>query len=579
VKEFLDLEQGNHSVFDYTRQFNTLAQYGSYHVDTDEKKANLYHEELTIQLQECLGQFTTLTYNELASAAIDQERLMKAVVEADEKKRKGILSRSSTSGGSSGAPPKYPMVYTPLGAQLRRPQQQQQYWGNRMQYQQRQFLLHNNSNSSSSSSSTVLLLHCHSRLPSGHHSSFLPATSHASTVGRWGIFARECRQPKQSNSPQDLAPVVNQQRSQQRGPTPQIGCTNYITVDEIPMGEEVLVGTFFLNELPIIILFDSRASHDFMSSTCSKKAKLSLVASGMPYVISTPEGRVDADRIVHKAPLNLAERVIETDLIILSGQGIDVILGMSWMKWHKAILDIAAQLVHLNSPVHGKVTLYLPAVSHIKASLHHMVELKLEDIHVIREFLDVFPNDLPGMPPERAIELQSGTAPIAKAPYKMSPVELKELKIQLQGLLAKGYIHPSTSPWGCLALFIEKDKEPHLCVDYRLLNAVTIKNNYPLPHIDILFDQLSKIDLRFGYHQIKIHAEDIPKTTFATRYGVFEYLVMSFGLMNALAHFMYLMNSVFMPELDKFVMVFIDDILVYSKSMEEHEEHLRIVLQ
>jgi hypothetical protein len=191
----------------------------------------------------------------------------------------------------------------------------------------------------------------------------------------------------------------------------------------------------------------------------------------------------------------------------------------------------------------------------------------------------VFPNDLPGMPPERAIELQSGTAPIAKAPYKMSPVELKELKIQLQGLLAKGYIHPSTSPWGCLALFIEKDKEPHLCVDYRLLNAVTIKNNYPLPHIDILFDQLSKIDLRFGYHQIKIHAEDIPKTTFATRYGVFEYLVMSFGLMNALAHFMYLMNSVFMPELDKFVMVFIDDILVYSKSMEEHEEHLRIVLQ
>jgi hypothetical protein len=133
-------------------------------------------------------------------------------------------------------------------------------------------------------------------------------------------------------------------------------------------------------------------------------------------------------------------------------------------------------------------------------------------------------------------------------------------------------------------LFVEKDKELHLCVDYRSLNAVTIKNKYPLPRIDILFDQLagaqvfSKIDLRFGYHQIKIRVEDIPKTAFTTRYGLFEYRIMSFGLMNARAHFMYLMNSVFMPELDKFVVVFIDDILVYS-SMEELEEHHRIVLQ
>jgi hypothetical protein len=163
--------------------------------------------------------------------------------------------------------------------------------------------------------------------------------------------------------------------------------------------------------------------------------------------------------------------------------------------------------------------------------------------------------------------------------------KLKELKIQLHGLLDKGYIRPSTSPWGSSTLFVEKDKELRLCVDYRLLNAVTIKNKYPLPRIDILFDQLagaqefSKIDLCSGYHQIKIHAEDIPKTAFTTRYGLFEYLIMSFGLTNAPAHFMYLLNSVFMPELDKFVMLFIDDILIYSRSMEEHEEHLRIVLQ
>jgi hypothetical protein len=122
-------------------------------------------------------------------------------------------------------------------------------------------------------------------------------------------------------------------------------------------------------------------------------------------------------------------------------------------------------------------------------------------------------------------------------------------------------------------------------VDYQPLNVVTIKNNYPLPRIDILFDQLagaqvfSKIDLRSGYHQIKIHVEDIPKTAFTTRSGLFEYLVMSFVLMNTLAHFMYLMNSVFMLEMDKFIVVFIDDILIYSRSMEEHEEHLRMVLQ
>jgi hypothetical protein len=197
----------------------------------------------------------------------------------------------------------------------------------------------------------------------------------------------------------------------------------------------------------------------------------------------------------------------------------------------------------------------------------------------------VFPDDLPGMPPERAIEfkieLQLGTTPIAKAPYWMMLVELVELKVPLKDLHDKDYIRPSSSHWGCPALFVsKKEKDLHLYVDYGPLNAVTTKNNYPLPHIDLLFDQLvgaqvfSKNDLRSSYHQIMIHAEDIPKTAFSMRYMLYEYHVMLFGLTNAPAHFMYLMNSVFMEELDKFVVVFIDDILVYSKSAEEHEEHL-----
>jgi hypothetical protein len=217
--------------------------------------------------------------------------------------------------------------------------------------------------------------------------------------------------------------------------------------------------------------------------------------------------------------------------------------------------------------------------------VHHAMAKSIKEIPMVREFLDVFPDDLPGMPPERdiefKIELQPGTTPISKAPYKMSREELAELKIQLKDLLDKGFIRPSSSPWGCPVLFVsKKDKGLRLCVDYRSLNAVTIKNKYPLLRIDILFDQLagaqvfSKIDLCSGYHQIKICDEDIPKTAFSMRYRLYEYLVMSFGLMNALTHSMYLMNSVFMPELDKFVVIFIDDILVYSRSMEEHEEHL-----
>ncbi|WVZ76432.1 LOW QUALITY PROTEIN: hypothetical protein U9M48_024408 [Paspalum notatum var. saurae] len=206
----------------------------------------------------------------------------------------------------------------------------------------------------------------------------------------------------------------------------------------------------------------------------------------------------------------------------------------------------------------------------------------IEKIPVVSDFPDVFPEELPELPPDRdvefAIELVPGTAPIFRRPYKMAPDELKEMKLD------KGFIQPRSSPWGCPALFVEKKDQggKRLCVDYRHLNAVTIKNKYPLPHIDILFDQLagakifSKIDLRSSYYQIKITKGDIPKTAFSKQIRL--YLVVSFGLTNAPAFFMYMMNSVFMNELDKFVVVFIDDILIYSKCEEEHKEHLRIVL-
>ncbi|WZY99835.1 hypothetical protein YC2023_072164 [Brassica napus] len=213
----------------------------------------------------------------------------------------------------------------------------------------------------------------------------------------------------------------------------------------------------------------------------------------------------------------------------------------------------------------------------------------MEEIPVVREYEDVF-KALEELPPSRSnpfsITLEPGSAAIAKAPYRMAPAELAELKQQLADLLEKGFIRPSSSPWGAPVLFVKKkDRSMRLCIDYRGINNVTIKDKYPLPKIDELLDQLqgaswfSKIDLASGYHQIPISEADIMKTAFRTRYGHFEFVVIPFGLTNAPAAFMRLMNEVFRDYLDEFLTIFIDDILIYSRSAEEHGRHLRLVLE
>jgi hypothetical protein len=247
------------------------------------------------------------------------------------------------------------------------------------------------------------------------------------------------------------------------------------------------------------------------------------------------------------------------------------------------------------SPLGEEVVAKLVSPEPRKGGCHHMaIDSKeadsLETIKVVSEFRDVFPKDLPGMPPERkvefAIELLPGTTPISKRAYRVSGLELVELKKQIEELSEKGYIRTSTSPWAAPVLFVEKkDGTRRMCIDYRALNEVTIKNKYPLPRIEDLFDQLrgasvfSKIDLRLGYHQLRIRPSDIPKMAFITKYGLYEFTIMSFGLTNAPAFFMNLMNNLFMDYLDKFVVVIIDDILIYSQNEEEHVDHLRMVLQ
>ncbi|CAH1428386.1 unnamed protein product [Lactuca virosa] len=217
-------------------------------------------------------------------------------------------------------------------------------------------------------------------------------------------------------------------------------------------------------------------------------------------------------------------------------------------------------------------------------------EKNTNNIPDVRDFQDVFPEDLPGIPPERQVEFRidliPGATSIAKSPYRLAPTEMQELSSQLSEILDKGFIRPNFSPWGAPILFVKKkDGSFRMCIDYRELNKLTIKNRYPLSRIDDLFDQLqgasyfSKIDLRSEYHKLRVREEDIPKTAFLTRYGHFEFMVMRFGLTNAPATFMDLMNRVCRPFLENFVIVFIDHILVYSRSKEEHSQHLRRVLE
>jgi hypothetical protein len=316
--------------------------------------------------------------------------------------------------------------------------------------------------------------------------------------------------------------------------------------------------------------------------------------------------------LVKSYSLDMKGLSTKAELNILPLGSYDCLIGMDWLDQHHALLDCRNKKFTCLDEERNQVTVQgIPralAVREISAMqlkkcyrkgcqlfAAHVGEASsdvvsnLEDHEVLTEFKHIF-QEVPGLPPKRhinfSINLMPGAAPVSKAPYRMSTPELKELQLQLEELLKKGYIHPSVSPWGASVLFMKKkDGMLRLCIDFQQLNKVTVKNKYPLPRIDDLFDQLkdvkifSKIDLRSRYHQVRINEEDIIKTTFRTRYGHYEFTVVLFGLSNTPTIFMCLMNGVFKDYLDKFVIVFLDDILVYSKLEEEHEKHLRMMLQ
>nr|GEV04987.1 putative reverse transcriptase domain-containing protein [Tanacetum cinerariifolium] len=309
----------------------------------------------------------------------------------------------------------------------------------------------------------------------------------------------------------------------------------------------VVTGTFLLNNRYASILFDTGADRRFMSTAFSSLIDIILTTLDHDYDVKLADGRIIwVNTLIRGCTLNFLNHPFNIDLMLVEIGSFDVIIGMDWLVKYHAVIIYEEKLVRV--PFGDENLIFHETEDKSK-------EKRLEDVPIVQDFLEVFPEDLPGIPPTR------------------------------QELAEKSFIRPSSSPWGAPVLFVKKkDASFWMCIDYRELNKLTVKNRYPLPRIDDLFDQLqglgvySKIDLRSGYNQLRVQEEDILKNAFRTRYGHYEFQVMPFGLTNGPAVFMDLMNRVCKPYLDKFVIVFID-ILIYSKNKQEHEEHLKLILE
>nr|GEZ54306.1 putative reverse transcriptase domain-containing protein [Tanacetum cinerariifolium] len=341
-----------------------------------------------------------------------------------------------------------------------------------------------------------------------------------------------------------------------------------------------VTGTFLLNNCYAYMLFDTGADRSFVSTAFSSQFDIAPTVLDHDYAVELADGRiVGVNTVIRSCILNFLNHPFNIDLMPVEMGSFDVITGMDWLSRYQAIIVCADKIVRI--PWGRETLIFHEGKSEKK---------RLENVPIVRDFPEVFPEDLSGLSPTRQmvfqIDLIPSAAPVARAPYRLAPPEMKELSEQLKELSDKGFIRPSSSPWGAPVLVVKKkDGSLQMCIDNQELNKLTVKNRYPLPRIDDLFDQLqgssvySKIDLRSGYHQLRVREEDVLKTAFRTRFGHYEFQVMPFGLTNASAVFIDLMNRVCKPYLDKFVIVFIDDVLIYSKNKKEHEEHLRTILK
>ncbi|GKA39035.1 putative reverse transcriptase domain-containing protein [Tanacetum coccineum] len=336
-----------------------------------------------------------------------------------------------------------------------------------------------------------------------------------------------------------------------------------LCVEDVVKDNNVVNGTFLINNVYASVLFDTGADKSFMSYAFSKYIDIPPTTLDTNYSVELADGKsLTTNTILRGCTLNLQNHLFKIDLLPIELESFDVIVGMDWMAEHRAersgVKNESRPEVISSIRMQGYIDkgCQVFLVQMIKKEETVASEKRIEDVPVVRDFLEVFLEEWPGLPPTRQvefrIELIPGAAPVARVPYRLAPAEMKELAEQLKELSDKDFIRPSSSPWGAPILFIKKkDGSFRMCIDYREL----------------------------GYHQLRVREEDIPKTAFRTRYGHYEFQVMPFGLTNAPAVFMDLMNRVCKPYLDKFVIVFIDDILIYSRNEKEHEEHLKTILE
>jgi hypothetical protein len=308
------------------------------------------------------------------------------------------------------------------------------------------------------------------------------------------------------------------------------GRVNHVIAESVPEDADMVYGMFLINSIPSSIVFDSGASHSFVTKSFMEKHNIPNYPLKKKLLIRSLGGELRATHSCPHTKIEIRGLIFLVELIILESIGIDVILGIDYLTKYSGVISCAKTMVTLTSSQGERIEVNVSMPATAEAMVNQLKEKSLEHIIIMCEYLDVFLEELLGMPPDRdiefSIELLPGTAPISKKAYRMDVKDLIELKKQIEELLEKGFIRPSSSPWGALVLFVnKKDGSRRMCVDYRSLNEVTIKNKYSLPQIEDLFDQMrgakvfSKTDLRLGYHQLKIRTEDIPKTAFTTRYG------------------------------------------------------------